>query len=101
MVACVLWRINVPLDEFKEWAALHPEYNLNDGVITSYETKIKNYNKRNYYSIKHIQKLARQSEPEFFKESAEDLNSILYDLNIDDTYDIIKESTKSINQLKI
>jgi hypothetical protein len=100
LIACVLSKLEVPLEEFKEWASLHPEYNLNDGVIISYEEKFKNYNKSNCYSIKHLQKLARQSELEFFKESAEDLNSILYDLNIDDTFYIIKENTKYIKQDK-
>ena len=97
LIACALSKLGASIEDFKEWAALHPEYNKDDNIIVSYETKFKKYDKPNFYNINHLKKLARESEPNFFKESAEDLNNILYDLNIDETYNIINESTKYIN----
>jgi glycosyltransferase involved in cell wall biosynthesis len=43
LIACALAKLDAPIDDFKEWAALHPEYNKDDNIINSYE-KFKSYN---------------------------------------------------------
>lgn len=97
-IACVLAKYEAPIEDFKEWAQLHPDYNENDKVIIEYETKYKFYDKTKGYNLNTLRKLARYSEPDFFKNSPFDLNEQLFNLDFDDTFYIINETCKYIDE---
>jgi hypothetical protein len=84
------------VEDFKEWARLHPDYNENDEVIETFDKK-KNYNNVKKYNIGSLRKLAKICDPDFFKHCPAELNNILVDLNIDG-YEVIKEDTKYIDE---
>ena len=47
-----------------------------------------------------MRKLAKICDPDFFKESPYELNQLLYNLNLNNSYYIINETTKYINENK-
>lgn len=84
------------VEDFKEWARLHPDYNENDEVIETWDKK-KNYKDVKKYNVGSLCKLAKICDPDYFKHCPTELNNILVNLNIDG-YEVIKEDTKYIDE---
>lgn len=87
-VSCAVANCGGSVDEFKEWARLHPGFKEDDKEILTFE------NKKNYisngpkYDINSLRKLAKLCVPEHFKNCPSELIKILVDLNIDDFEEI-------------
>ena len=86
------------VDDVKEWAALHPEYNEEDEVIKSFNNKQK-YAKENikHKNIYYLRNLAKLCDPDFFKDAPEELIKNLFGLNLEG-YDVINEDSKYIDE---
>lgn len=86
------------VEDVKEWAALHPEYNENDDVIKTFDKK-KEWAKQNikHKNIYFLRNLAKLCDPDFFKDAPEELIKNLFDLNLEG-YEVINEDSKYIDE---
>lgn len=86
------------VEDVKEWAALHPEYNENDDVIKTFDKK-KEWAKQNikHKNIYYLRNLAKLCDPDFFKDAPEELIKNLFGLNLEG-YEVINEDSKYIDE---
>jgi len=86
------------VEDVKEWAALHPEYNENDDVIKTFDKK-KEWAKQNikHKNLYYLRQIAKLCDPDFFKDAPEELIKNLFDLNLDG-YEVIIEDSKYIDE---
>ena len=92
-VACALANCEgSTVEDFKEWAALHDDYNENDEVIKNFETR---RNKKGY-KLGTLRYLAHDDEPEYFKNNFYEIIPILDELNFQG-YNVIYDDKKFLN----
>jgi hypothetical protein len=86
------------VEDVKEWAALHPEYNENDDVIKTFDKK-KEWAKQNikHKNLYYLRQIAKLCDPDFFKDAPEELIKNLFGLNLEG-YDVIIEDSKYIDE---